>query len=186
MRENIKNSAVADNLRQLMEDTFLNKCNAALTEDSRLDEREIIEYDGRMRVGSLEKFNGPCFTVGFNFYSSEENQRRNIPTGTIIYFIEEECVERLLKSLDYRGFDEDDQSFVLQHLGEFCQSVSEDYAERLAGLGYGRLLVSPATLSKNNLPDGMSIPLQSTHYFELSFHLWKKKAVVIDLVLAAQ
>ncbi len=186
MPENIQTSEVADNLKALVEDTLLKKCNAELTDDTQIVERDIIEYDGRMRVGSLEKFNGPCYTVGFNLFDSESNQKRGIPAGTVIFFVDEECVERLLKSLEFRGFDEEDQGFVLEHLGQFFQSISEDYAERIGGMGYGRLMVSPPTASKNNLPDGMSIPHTSTQYHELSFHMWKKKAMVIDLVVAAQ
>lgn len=186
MPENTQNSAIADSLKQLVEDTLVKKCNAGLTEDTAVEEREIIEYDGRMRVGSLEKFNGPCYTVGFNFFSSEGDQNKGLATGTIIYFVEEESVERLLKSLEFRGFDEEDQGFVLEHLGQFFQSVSQDYAERMSTMGYGRLLVSDPTASKNNLPDGMTIPVNSSHYHELSFYLWKKKAMVIDLVMAAQ
>ena len=56
----------------------------------------------------------------------------------------------------------------------------------MGGMGYGHLLVSNPTASKNNLPDGMTIPVNSSQYHELSFHLWKKKAMVIDLVMAAQ
>lgn len=186
MPENTQNPAVADSLKNLIEETLVNKCNAGLTENTAVDEREIVEYDGRMRVGSLEKFNGPCYTVGFNLFASEDSQKKGLPTGTLIYFVEEESVERLLKSLEYRGFDEEDQGFILEHLGQFFQSVSEDYAERMGGMGYGRLLVSPPTAYKNNLPDGMTFPLDSSHYHELSFHLWKKKAMVVDLVMAAQ
>lgn len=186
MPENTQNSEVADNLKRLVEDTLTNKCNAGLTEETAVDEREIVEYDGRMRVGSLEKFNGPCYTVGFNLFTSEDNEKRGVPAGTLIYFVDEDSVERLLKSLEFRGFDEEDQGFVIEHLGQFFKSVSEDYAERVGGMGYGRLMVSEPTASKNNLPDGMSIPYDSTHYHELSFHFWKKKSMVVDVVMSSQ
>lgn len=185
MANNAESLAVAEALQKLMIQTLENKCGLALTGKSEIAEREIIEYNSRMRIGGLEKFNGPCYAFGFNYYSSEEDQERDEAAGAIIFFVEEESVEKLLKSLDHRGFDEDDQKFVLDNLGEFFKSLALDFSQRLEDLGYKRLIVSDVTKAKNNISQGLSFPYDRYNYHEISLPIWKKKAMVVDITMTA-
>lgn len=185
MADNAGNTAIAEALKKLVEQTLKNKCGLELSGQCQVAEREIIEYNSRMRVGGLEKFNGPCYVFGLNYYSSEETQEKDEAAGTIIFFIEEESVEKLLKSLQLRGFDEDDQKFVLENLGEFAKSLALDFAQRLQDLGYSRLLLSDVSKAKNNIVDGLSFPYDRYSYHEISVPLWKKKAMVINITMTS-
>ncbi|MBP9855548.1 MAG: hypothetical protein KBD53_11835 [Candidatus Omnitrophica bacterium] len=185
MADIAENTAVADALKNFLESTLKAKCNLEFSSPAQLSEREIIEYNSRIRVDGLEKFNGPCYVFGMNYYSSEANQKKDEAAGTLIMFIEEECVERFLKSLGHRGFDEDDQTFVLDKLGEFCKTMAQEFSQNLQSLGYSGLIVSDVSKGKNNLADGLSFPYDRYNYQEIAISIWKKKAMVADIIMTA-
>lgn len=184
MGSDAQSAAVADALKSLVEQTLEQKLGLELSGESTVDEREIIEYNSRMRVGGLEKFNGPCYVCAVNYYGSEQSQASDEAAGTVIFYFEESNAEKILKALDHRGFDEDDEKFVLKHLGEFGQSLSQDFAQRLEDLGYKRLLLSDVSKDKNNIAQGMAFPYNRYNYHEIGFHLWNKKILVASVTLA--
>ena len=49
-------------------------------------EKEIIEYDSRMRVFPLEKFNGPAYVSFVNYYLSGKDLQTNNAVGAFIFF----------------------------------------------------------------------------------------------------
>ena len=175
--------AIAQALQTTLE-TALEKLGLNLTQDSEIEEREVIEYNSRMRVFGLEKFNGPCYIFGFNFYKDSQTQEAKQTNGAFVLFFEEESIEKILKKLGHRAFDEEDEAFVLENLGVFGKQLAETFAAALSSVGYTSLLVSDPMSYKNSIPEGMDFPYSVYKYQELSLYLWDKKVVVADAIIA--
>lgn len=175
---------IATTLIEVVQDTFRKMGNVEFSKDPRFIKRDIIEYESRMRVFGLEKFNGPCYVSSISYYSSQKHQEAHDACGTMNLFMEEGAAGKILKTLGYTGFDDEDETMVLDNCGEFCNVLAGNFKNGLTNLGYKDLYLSAPIKEKNNLSKGAEFPFSQYIYYETEFYLWKQKAVVVDIVMA--
>jgi len=177
---------LATALMKCVEETFTSKGNLAFSNTPEFKARNIIEYDSKMQVSGLEKFNDPAYVAAVNFYLTEELQKKRDTCGAIIAFVEEDSSSRLLKALGYSGFKDEDEDLIMDKCGEFCSFLAEKFKEELGKSGFKSFLLSAPVKGKNNVPGGIDFPYHQYTYHEASFYVWKKKIFVVDVVMSPE
>ena len=136
-----------------------------------------------MRVNGLDKFNGPNIVGSVNYYLSQQDVKEHNPFGTFIVYIEEGSIEKLYKALGLPKFEDDDLKAICEHTTQLCTELATKLKTKLAGSGYKNLIVENPMSQKNSLSDGAEFPYEEYNYVEVIFDLWKKKTLVVDVVL---
>lgn len=171
---------------------LINTVNATLadapkitvTGEPEVAEREIIEYDSRMRVLGLEKFNGPCYTAAVNYYRSPEDLEQKKSIGAMIIFLEESSALKFLNALGHKGFDESEDDIILEKLGEVTNQMADTYKKELSKNGYRSLELSAPVTHKSDLPQGIEFDYDQLKYCEVSFNFWKEKTLIVATTMA--
>ena len=147
-------------------------------------EKQIIEYDSRMRVFGLEIFEGGCYICPINFYLNEQDMKSDRPCGAFILYIGEANVGRLLIGLGHKKVDDDDPEAVLNVFADFCKSLADSFQKEMTKHGSPALIL-PATAQKfqNYVHDGINFHYDEYSKYEVSFYLWKEKVMVIDITM---
>ena len=182
-KESTSSQNIATACIKVVENILKQKSILAFTKDPESVQRDIIEYDSRMRVFGMEKFNGPCFMSVINYYFSQEDLKNHKACGAFIFYVEESCAGKLLKALGFKGFDDEDEAAVLKICGEFCEVLAGEYKNELSNVGYKDLVLSAPTNYHNVVPEGVEFSYDEYVKYEMSFHLWKQKAVVVDITM---
>ncbi|MHA1656551.1 MAG: chemotaxis protein CheX [Candidatus Heimdallarchaeota archaeon] len=175
---------IATTLMGCVQDTFKKMCNLTFSQDPDFVEKELIEYESRMRTFGLEKFNGPCYVAAISFYLSPKEIEEHDALGALVLYIEAEVAEKLLKALGY-DFDEEDEDLVLDNCGEFCNVIAGQFKNQLNSLGYKDLTISAPIKGKNDIRQGVEFSYDQYKLYESSYYFFKKKALVVVATMSS-
>ena len=173
----------ATTLIKSVEKAINSKCSFDFTKDPDIIEKNIIEYDSRMRVNAMEKFNGPCYVAAFNFYLSPESLKSGDVKGTLILYLECDCAGGFLKKLGHK-FDDDDQAIVCDYFAEFGNLAANQFKNDISSKGFADLTISAPLKGINDIFEGVPFPYDEYKYYELSFHFLKQKGIVASLTMS--
>lgn len=175
---------ISTTLMKCVEEIFASMGSLTFSNTPEFKERNIIEYNSKMQASGLEKFNDASYVAAVNYYLSESHLQQHDCTGVLMVFIEEDAASKLLKALGYTGFKDEDEELILENSGEFCNVIAGKFKDELAKLGYKSLITSAPIKAKNAIPGGAEFPYSQYKYYEASFYFWKKKSLVINVVMA--
>jgi len=161
------------------------QCKVTFSQDPDVTELEIIEYNSRMRVFGMEKFNGPCFIAVINFFRNNGSSENKITCGSLIIYIDEMCTTTILKAISGGSFDEDDAEVVMQYTGELCNIIADELKNELTKIGYSDLLISKPINYQNDIPEGVDFEFREAKYHESSYYIKEKKAIVVNFSLGS-
>ncbi len=167
----------------VVQDTFKKMFRVECQGQPAVAEKGIIEYQGRMSVCPMEKFNGPAYVAFVNYYLSEKDLKANVVTGTFVLFVKEEIAEKLLKAFGLSSKDAEDEKAVMENIGSFCNIIAGNVANELAGLGYALLTISSPATAKNSIAQGVPFDYGLFTKQELTFTFWNQKCIVIEACL---
>src|SRR5436190_1488604 len=80
----------------------------ASTKPPETKELEIDEYDGRMRVSGVEKFDASSYISVVNYYLSDKDLKSHKAKGAMILYIESENSSKLFKALGIKVTEDED------------------------------------------------------------------------------
>jgi hypothetical protein len=167
------------------EETFGRISKVAPSDPPTAKLQHLIEYQGRMSVTAMEKFNGPTYISGVSFYLSSQDKDKHRAVGAMALYIEASNAEKLLKAFGYSVGDDEEDEEVLNACGKVCVVLAEGLKKELAKLKYPDLILSVPVSEKNSLADGIESGANQMEKQEISFFFWKKKVLVVDLVLSS-
>lgn len=181
--QNTQLEGIANELKAHMDMVF-KQAGLEYTKDPEVVERNIIEYDSRLRLFGMEKFNNPCYLSVINFYKSAQDQKNKSAVGAIVVYVEDECVERVLKAIGHPVKDFEDEENVFENMGAFCKDIVDGFKGQLSSKGYGSLIASDPMNYRNSASEGVEFNYDEYSMYELCFHFWKTKAVALDITFA--
>ena len=155
------------------------------SQDPQVNEIDIVEYDGRMRVAGLEKFNSVCFVSAVNFYLSQAEQKQNKVKGAMVLYMDSENGSKIYKVLGFPVPDDEDDISMMEACGKICKLIGEGFVNALTNSGYTSLVMSEPDNHKNNIMEGIAFSKEQKKLQEFCFFYWKKKTIAIELTLAA-
>ncbi len=144
--------------------------------------QNILEYQGRMSVTGMEKFNGPAFIAGVSFYLNEQDRDKHRAKGAMVLYLEASNTEKVLRGFGHPLSDEEEEEETLAACGKLCSTLATKFKENLSGAS--SLIMSDPISNKNSIPEGIDFSSDQTQKQEISFYIWKKKAIVVDLTMA--
>jgi hypothetical protein len=175
--------AISSALVGVVQKVFKETCNVTFNGDPEIAQRDIIEYQSRMRVSGIEKLPEACYVVAVSFYTSEENLKKQVSCGALALYIEEELSERIMSGLGKSDFDDDDYDVMLDGCAEFMTKLAESFKTSLAPLGFSNLIISEPLKGRSNIVEGIGFPYKEYQYTEARFKLSKKEALIFDNVM---
>jgi hypothetical protein len=165
----------------VVKDTFDKMAHVKMTAEPVIAERDIIEYDGNMRLFPMEKFNGPCFISYVNFYLSPTDltaHRRAV--GTFVVYIKEDIIEKVLKAFGRSIKDAEHEEVVLSICGELCNLLAGNLKNDLAQAKYVDFFISEPSNFKNHVSAGAPFDYNLYTKQECIFSFWGQKCIVIE------
>ena len=178
-------SRIASALLDVVKKIIAQHENLVFSKDPEIVERDIIEYDSRLRISGMEKFNAPCYICLGGIYRSQQDLEAHNAIGAIILYLEEMNAERLFKGLGFHGFHDDNEEEMLDKGAEFLNLIIEQFKPELSNLGYKNIVLSSILKHRNNIPEGVEFHYDEYKMHQLSFYLWKEKIFAIDITLAS-
>ncbi|MBF0523331.1 MAG: hypothetical protein HQL24_09800 [Candidatus Omnitrophica bacterium] len=169
-------------VKKVLESRF----NFSFSKDSEYSQKDIIEYNSRMKASGLEKFNAPCHVAAINFYQSPGHMTSHDPFGAVIFYISALVMDRFYWPLGFKSpkDDEEEDRFLDDCAGELAKLITEQLKTDLSALGYKNLTLSEPLKAKNSIMEGVEFNYNERKFYEVSFYLWKQKALVVDISLA--
>lgn len=171
-------------LQKVVEGVLKSTGNLNVSQEIQIHERDVIEYESRMRVSGMEKFNAPCYVASISYYRDEASQAKQDACGVMVVYIEEESVSKLLTAMGYKTAKASEEEAILDHCGELCNLISGNFKNELAGFGYSGLVSTAPITAKNSIPSGVDFPYSQYKLYEADFYLWKEKILVLGLCMA--
>ena len=154
-----------------------------LTEEPKLAAKDIIEYDHRLRVSGLEKFNAPAYVSAVSYYKTSKDKEEHNACGAVVLYIEEQFVEILLKALGHGGIDDEQEDLINTKCGEFCVSLAGDFKNEISSQGYGDLICSEPLTGRNSIVEGIDFSYSQYEKYEISFTLKGKRILVAEVTM---
>jgi hypothetical protein len=164
----------------VVQETFRKMLHVESVVDPLVVEKDIIEYNSNMRVFPMEKFNGPVYVSGINFYLTQRELEKNNPDGTFVLFVKEDVAEKLLKAFGRPAKEAEDEDILMDIVGEFCNILAGNLKNELVGLGYSDISMSAPSKHKNSIPDGVPFDYELYVKQEITFTYWNQKCIVIE------
>ena len=181
-RFDLKN--LAGTLAEIVEKSFQGAFPVNFSDKPAIEVRDIIEYDGRMRVSGMEIFNGPTYISAVNFYRSAKEQAEGKACGAIVIYLKEGQLEALLKGAGFKGVDDEDGQSVMNACAELSKTIAVNFKNELKGKGYSELILSSAKSYQNNVPSGIDFSFDQYQKYEISFSIKGEKSLAADLTLS--
>lgn len=146
--------------------------------------QNIIEYQGRMSVTGMDKFNGPTHIAALAFYLNDQDKSKRRAKGAIALYLEASNTDKVLRAFGHSFNDDDEEEEALAACGKICATIAGKFRDALAQNGCPALVLSDPVTGKNSIPDGIDFSPDQSQKNEFSFYFWKKKSMVIDVTMA--
>lgn len=167
-----------------IEDILGKMSGVAPTEPPQVRTLDIIEYDGRMRVTGMEKFNAPSYVSVVNYYLNPADLERHKAKGALVVFVDAENAGKLFKSLGFFVPDDEDEVSMMDACGELCNLLGGSFKNEISNLGYLDMSMSAPNNYRNTVMQGVEFSQDQTSKQEFSFFYWKRKAIVVEVTMA--
>ncbi len=169
-------------LSAAMKKIFFDKSKTTFSDEPKLEKKLITQFVNRMRVDGMEKFNSTTVFSVVHFAANEEDLENKQYMVTLVVYLEQKFLPEFLRLMQYPYIDSDDEMESKDGCGTLANIIAGQYKRELAILGYKDLMMSPFESFINSAPDGVGIPKELTHKFELSFDVEETKRLVLELV----
>ncbi len=180
MDKEFDNQVLNTTIMGVVQHTFKSMLHVQSVVEPVVVERDIIEFDGCMRVFPMEKFNGPVFIAFVNFYYDQKEQDANNAVGAFVLFVKEEVAEKFLKAFGRPTSEAEDEEVLLDVVGEFCNVLGGNVKNELVGLGYVDIAMSAPYKYKNSVPEGIPFDYSLYQKQEITFTFWNQKCIVVE------
>lgn len=165
-------------------DQVLSKMSGVVpTSSPESKEIDILEYEGRMRVVGMEKFNAPSFIATVNYYLTEKDSESHKAKGAMVVYVDSENAGKFFKTLGFTVPDDEDDESMMNACGELCNLLGGGFKNELSGLGYADMYMSSPSSYKNSVTEGIEYSQDQNKKYELSFYYWKRRALIIEVTM---
>ncbi len=148
-------------------------------------EKDIVEYENRIRINGLEKFQAPSYISAINYYLNEADAKRaGKAKGALILYVDVENSGKIYKALALPFPDDEDDASMMNCNGMLCKIIGDAFKNELVNMGYADLFMSAPDNYRSSIVDGVEFSLDQKKMLEFSFFYLKRKSIVVELSLA--
>jgi len=173
----------ANLLKDAIKTKFKAQERLILSEDPKLVKNDIVEYDKKLKISALDKFNNPGYACGSSFYKSEGDKTAHKAVGAVaLYFVEKE-IGPFLKAFGYTDFNDEEPQQIAEKCLEFGNIILEAFQQELSQKGYVSLLIQEPVCYRNGLPKGLDFSFDQYEKYEIHFLISGEKRLVAELTM---
>ena len=169
-------------LFNIVECIIKEKVSIPLTIEPKMALKTIHEYDSRMRVSALEKFNDAGYISYVNFYRSEGDKQKQNTIGALVFYVKEFEIEATMKILGVK-VDEEVQEDVCKNLSEFFKTLTAEFKKAIVAVGYPNLVSSEPASFRNNVPKGVLFSFDQYDKYEVIIPIKGQVLYAMDITL---
>ncbi|MFH0753617.1 MAG: chemotaxis protein CheX [Candidatus Omnitrophota bacterium] len=164
----------------VVEETFKQMCHVAFSAEPVVTEREIIEYNGRMRLFPMEKFNAPAYVGLVNYYVSQRDMDEKHAVGTFVFYVKEDIVDKLFRAFSRPVSEAEDEAVCLDVVGEMTNILAGNVKNELRSLDYQDVVISTPSTYKNVVAQGAPFDYSLFRKQEFMFTYWREKCIAVE------
>jgi len=174
---------LAEVLSKTMKSTIENNSNVVITGNPDVAQKNISEYEGKMRVSGMDIFNSPTYISLTSFYPSEKDRDTHNSCGAIMVYLKEEGCELFLRAFGYKEPNEDEDDTMKDGCGKFFEMFLKNFIKDLASAGYGQLVNSEIENHKNVVSFMIDFDKKQFEKLELIFSVKEVKTIAVELTM---
>lgn len=171
-------------LARLVEQSFQQSGKVSFSQDPAIETKSIMEYNRRMRVSGLEKFNGAAYVASVSFYRNDKDQASHNACGALVLNVADQEMKKLFEALGVSGFDDDEEDEAVEKCCEVCQTVADAFINQLQAKRSTSVLRSDAIGGRNTIADGVEFGYDQYDAQEISFYVKGQKVLAFDLTMS--
>lgn len=171
-------------IKDVLEKIFQRIGRLTFSQEATIERKDILEYERKMRISALEKFNTAGYVAAINYYKTQRDKDINKACGAMVVYLVEQGIGKLLEATGIPKFDEDDSELVIDKCCVFCQNVSNGFVRDLATKGYKDVIPSDPFGNRNTIPQGVDFSYDQYDKYDISFTVKDTKVIVIEITMA--
>ena len=175
---------IAEATSTVVDRAFADQLRVKFSGPPKQESKNIIEYEKRMQVTGMEKFNAPCYVAGASFYKSEEDQKQAKACGGLVIYAEQQLFPRILKALGYSDVDEDDEEYLAHKCAEAVEKFASQLVSTLSAQGKPALKFEVSQGFRNTILGGIPIDFQEHEKAELSYSVDDVVKFVVEITMS--
>ncbi len=161
---------------------FKEQGDATFSKEPILTRKQILEYQGRMRVDGMSKFdNQPTYVAAVNYYATAAEMQKNKALGTLVVYVRQEYIPKMMRVLQYPPIDDEDEKAMLDSCGTLGNIIAGRFKSEVSAAGYIELEMSAFHTFRNNAPTGLEFCFSEYELYEAAFDLENQKRLVVDM-----
>lgn len=175
---------IAEILAASVEALFKERGEIVFSEKSKLELKQIIEYDGKIRANGIERYEGEVtYVSAVNFYANAAGLEKRKTLGALIIYVEKEYLPKLMKLLQYPPVDDEIEQAMLDSIGTLCNIVSGRFKSEIKNAGYVDLEMSHFINYRNNAVVGIDFCSKEFDYYEMDCYIDGVRRVSFDMTM---
>ncbi|MBF0490558.1 MAG: hypothetical protein HQL15_08065 [Candidatus Omnitrophica bacterium] len=184
--KNMDPQVMMTTMMRVIESTFSKMSGVLPSSPSEAKEKDVVEYDGRLRVDGIEKFESPAYISVVNYYLTKEDmERHGRVKGAMILYVDVESSGKLFKALGFPFPDDEDDSSMMDCNGEFCNLLGGALKNELVNIGFSNLVMSAPYNYRSSIINGVEFSPDQKKMYEFNLFYFKRKSIVIELTMAS-
>jgi len=153
--------------------------------EPKITKQVIYEYESRMRVTALEKFNSAGYVAGTGFYKTQKNLESHEASGAIVLYVKEEEIEQTFKWFGHKIAEEEEDQCI-DACGKVGALIAEQFKKSLVAHGYAELVSSPTYSFRNTMPAGIDFSFDQYDKYEILFSVKGSPRLAIDVTMTSK
>jgi len=145
--------------------------------------RPIVQSNQRMKIMSLDKFDGTTYIGTINFFKDQEDLKAKKAVGALIVYIGDKYIVDLFNQMGYPGLDESNDEELQDAVGTFCNIIAGKFKLALTQLGFIELEMSHFSTYRDAVKDGIPFDYRQSRKYEITFEIDEGKALVVELTM---
>ena len=146
--------------------------------------KPVIEYNGKLRVDGMEKFNNePTYVSAINYYASKVDMEKKKTLGAIMVYVQQDYMVKMMKLLQYPPVDDENETALEDSCGTLCNIIAGRFKSEISKAGYIELEMSHFVAARNNLVAGVSFCFSEFTKYEILFDIEGAKRLVLETSL---
>lgn len=155
-----------------------------LSEKPKLEKKQIIEYEGKIRANGIERFDGEVtYVSAINFFANAADLKKKKTLGALIVYVPAEFLPKLMKMLQYPPVDDENEQAMLDSIGTLCNIAGGRFKSEVKAAGYVDLEMSHFINYRNSAVVGIDFCRSEYYFYEVDCFMDGKRRVSFDMTM---
>lgn len=183
-KENKELGQFAEILQRSIVALFKERGDITFSEKPRLEKKQIIEYEGKIRANGIERFDGEVtYVSAVNFFANAADLKKKKTLGALIVYVQGEFLPKLIKMLQYPPIDDENEQAMLDSIGTLCNIASGRFKSEIKDSGYVDLEMSHFINYRNNAVVGIDFCRSEYYFYEVDCFIDGKRQICFDMTM---